>query len=299
MKVAITGATGFIGRHLTANLIEHGHEVIALVRTPDHGIASHTGLTVCPIGATGEGLEGVMDAGHPEVVVHLAAHYVAEHVPQDIPALIDGNLGFGTRVLESMANSGCHHLVTLGSCWQFGDAPVNLYAALKNAFIDVAAFYRSAHGLRVVELALYDSYGPGDPRAKLIPLLLRAATTGQILDLSPGEQRLHLVHIQDLCRAIELAAVRLQDAGSGDHETYRLPSAQAHTLRDIVACFNAVGPQDQPANVRWGARPYRDREVMHPWEDGPILPGWQPAIPLDEGLRDVRKHYAGTMTRSP
>ena len=39
--------------------------------------------------------------------------------------------------------------------------------------------------------------------------------------------------------------------------------------------------------IEWGARPYRDREVMVPWTKGKTVPGWAPHIPLERGLGEL------------
>ena len=75
--------------------------------------------------------------------------------------------------------------------------PVNLYAATKQAFEDVLAYYADAQGIAAVTLELYDTYGPGDPRRKLIRILFEAARSGEPIQLSPGEQVIELLHVDD------------------------------------------------------------------------------------------------------
>jgi nucleoside-diphosphate-sugar epimerase len=53
-------------------------------------------------------------------------------------------------------------------------------------------------------------------------------------------------------------------------------------LREVVATLEQVAGRSLP--IAWGARPYRDREVMEPWTGLPV-PGWQPEVTLEAGLR--------------
>ena len=53
-------------------------------------------------------------------------------------------------------------------------------------------------------------------------------------------------------------------------------------MRDIVAIYGEV--VGRPVNVAWGALPYRKREVMEPWKDYRLLPGWRPATNLRDGM---------------
>ena len=287
MKILITGISGFLGSHLARHLLHLGHTVSGVIRTtpprsplPD-GIALHT------IGDDPARLHDALAVERPDLVVHLAAHYVAEHRAEDIASLMRSNVEFGAHVLDAMARCGCTAMVAAGSAWQHGAAPVNLYAATKNAFFALADYYCSVIGLRLIELAVYDSYGPDDPRPKLMNLLKHYAATADILDMTPGAQRLHLVHIDDTVHGFDLACRQVMELNGGEKRCYRLPSPEVISLRDVVAAFNAADPR-HPVNVAWGAREYRHREVFAPWEDAPPLPGWHARITLADGLAHLR-----------
>src|SRR5207247_1687541 len=87
--------------------------------------------------------------------------------------------------------------------------PADLYAATKQAFVDVLRYFVEAAALEVVTLELYDSYGLDDARVKLMPALRRAALDGGRIALTDGRQQLDLVHVDDVVRAYEAAAERL------------------------------------------------------------------------------------------
>lgn len=285
-RALVTGATGFVGGHLVRRLLEDGWEVHALTRAGSSALPAGVKAHVMDGGTAGV-LAGVRESA-PDVVFHLAALFLAAHGPDDVEPLVSSNVLFGAQLLEAMADLPRPCLVSAGTAWQHfrGDAyePVNLYAATKQAFEDVAAYYVSARGLAMITLDLYDTYGPGDTRPRLLPMLLDAAGTGNVVGLSPGEQLLHFVHADDVAGAFLAAAAALQADPSPRAATYTVPSAEPITLRELVAVVErATG---ETIDVEWGARPYRDREVMVPWT-GPVLPGWHPKVPLEEGLRAV------------
>ncbi|QID17332.1 NAD(P)-dependent oxidoreductase [Nitrogeniibacter mangrovi] len=284
MKILVTGATGFIGRHLVAHLARAGHDVAGLMRTTSTIPEAIAHLPMHAVDATPDALHAILMRERPDGVVHLAAHYVATHTPADLDALVAANIGFTAHLLEAMADAGCDALVFAASAWQYGEAPANLYAATKNAALALADYYRSAHGLRVLELALYDSYGPDDPRGKLISILKDAMGSAVDVPMSGGEQRVHLVHVDDLCQGFTLACEQITDFTAGERRIHRLPSTQAISVREVVEALNAAG-NGRHCRVAWGARPYRPREVFSPWEGAPVLPGWTPTVPLAEGLR--------------
>lgn len=291
MRILVTGAGGFVGRHLIPQLLAEGHAVACLTRDPAKLPEAWADLPGAGTDPEGQGIRTLCQQFRPQVVIHLASHYITEHSFTDIAPLVQANLLLGTHLLESMRESGCDALVWAGTSWQhyMGAAyrPANLYAACKQAFSTLAEYYVDAAGLRLLELHLYDSYGEHDPRPRLLNLLQASASRGETLSMSAGEQKLHLVHVDDLARGFLLASQHVCKLAPGKRQLYRLPSSGKISLRELVEAFNTADPE-HPVTVSWGARAYRQREVFEPWEDAECLPGWQPGIDLSLGLRRLR-----------
>ena len=232
-----------------------------------------------------EHLFELLSAFKPDIVIHAATLFIAAHRPEDITSLVASNITFGAQLLDAMARAGVRRMINFGTSWQHGGAtneyiPVSLYASTKQAFEDLAAYYTSACGLSVLTLKLSDTYGPNDRRQKLIALLLRIAHTGEPLALSPGGQIINFVHSADVVEAVRLAIARVIASPAG-LESFAVRGAELLSLRQFVDLFQeTLGVK---VNAQWGARPYRDREVMRPWI-GPLLPGWTPQIDLRAGL---------------
>jgi nucleoside-diphosphate-sugar epimerase len=291
----VTGATGYIGSHLVRHLLRDGWRVTALVRPSsdlgcfdemagDLSLRAHDGTT--------EQLRELLTAAAPDVVFHLAAYYRAEHQAPDVQPMLHANVVFATQLADAMASCGVKRLVNTATAWQhYDDAdynPVNLYAATKQAFETLIQFYVEAHAFEVITLTLFDTYGPSDPRKKLIGTLLSQVPNAPPLELSPGDQRLELVHVDDVVAAFLVAALRLQQGSVSGHERYVLRSASSITVQDLVALIERIIGRTIP--VRWGAKPYRPREMRLPWSGGRTLPGWQPTIDLARGIRDSFVH---------
>lgn len=290
MKLLVTGATGFIGRHLCARLLREGAEVHAVIRPATNRARLAGDRIACVVDdgsvknlaeyCRGRGFDGVL---------HLAAFFTAEHQSEQVRDLVEANVLFGTRVLEAVVAAGVPRFIATGTAWQHFQgraySPVNLYAASKQAFADLARYYCETSPIHFTTLILSDTYGPGDERPKLLNHWDRISRTGEMLDLSPGEQRLDLLHVDDVVEAYW----RLLQAAAGDRERrYAGESFAAHaeetvTLRELAALFTrATG---RALNVRWGGKPYRAREIMVPWAEGLSVPGWKCRIGLEEGLR--------------
>ncbi len=229
-----------------------------------------------------------VERSRPQVVFHLASLFLARHTSEQVIPLLQSNVLLGTQLLEAMRVAGVHSLINTGTCWQHFEgetyAPVNLYAATKQAFEDVLTYYVEAAGVRSVTLSLFDTYGRGDLRNKLLPSLLNCLETGNTLEMSPGDQVLDLLHIDDLCTAYLQAAELVRDLECAPAVTYAVSGGQRRTLREIAALLEQVA--GQPLRVAWGARSYREREIMQPWSGTP-LPGWTPRIDLRDGLHSL------------
>lgn len=292
-KALVTGATGFIGSRLVHGLAATGWEVAALVRPSSVMTAFPPGIKVLVHDGTTGNLIDHLGKTQPDVVFHLAARFIAGHQSDDIVPLLTDNLLFSTQLFEAAALAKVKGLINTGTCWQHyegkGYAPVNLYAATKQAAADLLRYYAEATELKTMTLELVDTYGGGDPRKKLFYLLRQAAKGGEVLEMSPGEQLIDLVHVDDVVNAYQVAAQRLLRPDTVTSECWGVTSLQPLELREVVERFRQLnGGRPQ---VVWGRRPYRYREVMIPYS-APILPGWQPMIGLDAGLQALLRDEA-------
>lgn len=284
----VTGATGFLGGHLVRHLADVGWTVVALTRCSADTKTLDPRALEYRVDGTTETMVAILAESRPDVVVHLASLFVAEHTPDQVTQLIQSNVLFGAQLLEAMDSAGVDALVNVGTSWQHyqgaGYDPVCLYAATKQAFEDIVAYYVGARGLRALTLRLFDTYGSGDARPKLFHLLRQASERGVRIQMSPGEQMLDLVHVSDVARAFAVAIDRVCLLPESTCEAWAVSSGEPTRLRDVVELWQSVS--GRTLDVDWGGRPYRAREVMEPWR-GPALPGWTPQLTLAQGIAEM------------
>ncbi|MBL8516650.1 MAG: NAD(P)-dependent oxidoreductase [Betaproteobacteria bacterium] len=291
-RVLLTGVTGFIGSNLARCMIDRGIEVHALVRHRAEPRKLPTSLTKLVMHETDSATESVVELvmkASPEVVFHLAAATTASHEASDVDVLVESNIALTLRLLEGMKRSGCHRLVNAGSYWQRYNSteyePRCLYSATKQAAQDLITYYTCAEGISAVSLLLPDTYGPGDGRQKVLQLLIDSLTSINPIGLTPGDQYLDLVHVEDVVHALLLAAqITSEQPG---HQVRSISSSAPITLRDLSMLIEQLAGH-QP-NVRWGQRTYRRREILVPQVPVSLLNGWFPTIRLSEGLAQLIK----------
>lgn len=280
--VLVTGATGFIGRHLTEALVGQGVDVHAVVR---RGSARRTapGVVAHVLDDTVREIAPLVTELRPASVVHLATLFAAQHTPDQIERMIDANVTFGTALAEGCSEVGAR-LVHATSAWQHVDgaaySPVSLYAATKQAFVDVLQYYTDVRGLVCAELCLFDTYGPRDDRHKLVWLLLEHAASGVALPMSSGRQLIDLTHVSDVVEAVGVALT-----GAVDSRRLTVRSGAPRTVRQLVELVGDV--TGRPLDVAWGARPDRPREMTSDWDVPGTETGWRPRVPLEAGIAEL------------
>ena len=290
-KVLVTGATGFIGSCLCQRLLKESCDVHIVVR-PNSNLAIldtiidsvrvhiHDGSVM--------GMDRIVADVSPVVVIHLASLFITQHKPEDVERLIQSNILFGNQLLEAISRQGVPYLINTGTSWQNYQNnpydPVNLYAASKQAFESIIQYYVAACGLSVITLRLFDTYGSGDTRPKLLNLLSRS-NPGEKIGLSPGDQLLDILHVDDVVNAYIVAAKRFFRNPERRMETFDVRSNLNISLKDLVFMLEKV--LRRQLLVEFGKRPYRKREVMVPPNYWPVLPGWKPKIAIEDGINRV------------
>jgi nucleoside-diphosphate-sugar epimerase len=244
-----------------------------------HGLAD-LGLEVHEVGSDQSAADALRRI-EPEVVFHLATLFPNAATVRDPVALIDANVRFGA-VLAAAASEVGSVFVTTSSSWQhYGGndySPVSLYAATKQAFNDILRYFGELESLPVVDVCLYDTYGPDDDRTKLVSLLFEGAHSGRPIPMSDGYQLINLTHVSDVVAGI----VSAMDAPPGSYVLRSQDSIQVRSVVDLVRTVTG-----EPIPIQWGSFASRPREMVTDWTFGTGLPGWQPEIDLASGLREL------------
>jgi nucleoside-diphosphate-sugar epimerase len=293
-NVIVTGATGFVGSHLSKKLVELGYNVHIISRPSssyENLESVKNKINVFEYNQNITELINFFKEVKADVVFHLASLFISEHKSDEIDGLINSNIKFGTHILEAMSKSDAYRLINTSTSWQHykNDEynPVNLYAATKQAFEDIIEYYVRTLKFKVITLKLFDTYAEDDNRGKLINLLGKFSKEKKELKMSPGEQKIDLVHVDDVVSAF-ISAYDLIKEDEINHNKYAVSSGRQIQLKDLIELYEEVTGNE--VLVEWGGRPYRKREVMELWRDFDKLPNWEAEISLEEGLKRLGIH---------
>ncbi|MBF7067988.1 NAD(P)-dependent oxidoreductase [Campylobacter volucris] len=285
MKILLTGATGFIGTNFILQLYDK-YELIALVRKSSNvnkikdycKIYYYENFAILKKNLQEEQIDGVL---------HLATLYLRCHSSEDLKDLIDSNILFGVELLEilhSINFSGW--FINIGTFWQFyqnlPNNPLNLYAATKTAFLNIANYYIQVAKYKFVTILLNDTYGPNDWRPKIINLWKKSLETKEVVKMSGGKQIIDMLYIDDVVNAFEKCINNFEDEKNTNNAIYALHSKERITLKQLSNIFEEC--VQEKLNIIWGALPYSDRENFIPFEGGEKLPNWEQKISFKEGI---------------
>ncbi len=294
-KTAIlTGATGYIGANLLKALVTDNWQVTIIVRQNssfNYIKKIKDKVAIFEYDGCIEKLTMLFSEIKPDIVFHLASRVVIQHSSNDIDDILDSNIRFGTQLLEVMAKTGTLNIVNTGTSWQhYQNAeynPVNLYAATKQAFKEILHYYSESSGIRSITLELFETYGPNDKRCKIINLLMESHKNSITLDMTPGEQELDFVFIDDVIKGYMIAAnILLGEEIAKINKTFSICTNKPIKLKELVNLYERVN--NIKLSINWGGRHYRKREVMKVWDKGIVLTGWEPEIQLEEGLNRIK-----------
>jgi nucleoside-diphosphate-sugar epimerase len=305
MRTLVTGASGFIGGVLCAQLIDRGHEVVALVRRPGSEPAGTRGL----LGDLSDGprLTEALASERPDCVIHLAAEIASQRSERKVRAV---NVQGTERLLQAcLAVSGADPSsgprVVFSSTVVTGDAHGALLTEEEPLPVQTP-YGRSKQegerlvlqsGLPAVVVRPSHVYGPGGWYAEeLVP---RLRQPGRFAVIGRGENLWDVVHVEDVAAAL-LLAVEQAPAGS----IYHVVDDEPITFYDFMALTaDALGvgaPRRIPvalARIVAGANAV-DAVVRSARSSNAKIKrelGWQPRFPTArEGIPDaVRRLQAG------
>ncbi len=234
-------------------------------------------------------LDMALSESKPDMLIHLAGAYALHHTPEQATELVDTNVAIGTRLLEAAKKVGVSKIINTGSHFQYYESdypnPMNLYAVTKQAFANILAYYNKEEGFDFLNLIIFESYGPGDWRYKLIQAILSAQQSGKTLSLVPADPVMDFAYIDDIVDAYRHAAQLLEnDSEKVNGKSFALSGGDRLRISELVKVFEEV--RDIPINTEQKDDPPGVRRILNPW-NGPALPGWKPKISMRKGIRKL------------
>ena len=292
MRIFITGASGFVGAHLTRIALAAGAQILALAQPADPlaRIADVVQDIEVLRGdlADREKMYEQLAIFRPTAALHMA--WYGEPGKYLYSPLNTALLKQSLDLLETLIAVGCKHTVMVGTCAEYDTSsigvlreaspthPETIYAAAKLSLSLMGQHMANGAGMNFAWARLFYLYGPGEHERRLIPALIRALHQGETFPATKGEQVRDYLHVEDVARALwHLTEQQLNGV-------FNVCSGEPITIRKLMETVEAV--VERPGLIEFGALPYRQWEPMSIVGDNSKLraAGWQPRYTLREGL---------------
>jgi nucleoside-diphosphate-sugar epimerase len=282
-RVLVTGARGFLGRHLVRELVRGGAVVHATSRTPPpdgEGLEWHR----CDP-AERDDVAAVFAAAKPEYVFHLSSIADGRLDRALVLPILRSETVAAVNVLMAATESGTRRVVIPASLEEAaaGDAPSSPYAAAKTATHLYARMCHALYATPVVMARVFMAYGPGQPEWKLIPSVTARLLRGESPTIESPDRMVDWIHVADVIEGL-LATMIAPDI---EGRSVDLGSGALASVRGVVDRLRALtDPSIRPA---YGSGPARGNERVQVADlaECARLTGWAPRIALDDGLRSV------------
>lgn len=273
MRIALSGASGYLGGKLARLLVEHGHTVVALGRDRQRlqalaGIADTMELDLAV-----DSDSPYDQLGRPEVFCHLAwgelGNYRAVcHLEQQLP--------LHARFLRALVEQGLPRLLVTGTCLEYGlqcgalheslpTAPVTAYGLAKDALRRHLELLQREHRFALCWLRLFYLYAADQPRNALYAQLQRAVSARKArFPMSSGEQLRDFLPVERVVRTIAALAACPADFG-----VLNLCSGQPVSVRAQVERW--IAEAGWPITPDLGVYPQPGYEPLAFWGDSQRL----------------------------
>ena len=294
LTVLVTGAAGFIGRHLSAHLLRRpGVRVVGLTRREPPADAGGVEWRQIDL-LDPASLAAVVREVRPDRVFHLAGMANPNRAKENPDQARADNVTAtenlyaalaGTPVQVLFAGTGHVYAPAEVVTEQNPVVPNGPYAESKAAADAVSGDAGRRFGLPVVLARLFNSIGPGQETGYAVPdwasQIVAAERRGEPLTLTPRgnlADRKDLSDVRDVVVAIDL----LQERGQAG-QVYNVASGESRMMGDVLdrLAAQAKVPVTWPRPAASGPPLTVDVSKLH------ATTGWRPAMPLDRTLADV------------
>ncbi len=291
MQILITGATGFLGRHIVKLLQDQGHELALVVRDTDVALNLKKSKTVIIQGDLGN-LDTVRKSIHkfnPEVCIHLAW----EGIPDFSQQISRLNLNLSTDILDFILdNTKCNKIIVAGSCWEYGkkqgackesDTVIikTYFTWAKHALNEYLSIKCAEKSVTLNWLRLFYVYGPGQREGSLIPTLIKSIGESKAPLIKSAMNKNDFLYVGDVARAFHIAAIDKIPSG-----IYNLGSGTSTSVYEVCKTAERLitGQTFMSEQLR---NTNREHKVTDFWADmskTSQIFDWAVSTPLEEGI---------------
>lgn len=269
MKIVITGATGFIGRHVRNALVQTDHKVSLVVRDPQR-VGKKSANEEIIVADLGQARKDWFELfGEPDAVLHLAWGGLPNYTDN---YHIDVELPMQSRFLTAIIDSGLKKLVVTGTCYEYGlvsgavsesqeTNPNTPYGIAKDRLRAELFELQSMRSCDLTWARIFYPYGDGQSEHSLYRQLMRAISNNEKeFAMGSGRQVLDFIHIEKVAKALLVCVTKCNRMGIVNIGSGKPQSVADFVLDQIQKFHSNIVP-------RFGTISDREYESVSFWSD--------------------------------
>ena len=289
IKILVTGASGFVGKHILNELKDTDHHILALTRQD----INFDGVEVlCGDLNNIEKLKSKIIDFQPDTVIHLAW----QGIPDYSESISRVNLINSIDLLDFILSSTrCKKLLVSGSCWEYGKRegtckesdPVDIdsyFSWAKNSLNQYLSIKCAKKNVTLNWFRIFYIYGPGQREEALIPMLIKTIGAKETPQINTPLDKIDFIYVEDVASAFVKALDT--DISSG---VYNLGSGNATSVYDICRIVEKQLLGAEPITTKVTIKDEK-RETVNFWASLDLIKNelnWSPQIPLDQGILNI------------
>ena len=268
MKITVTGASGFLGKHVMRCFSDLGVNVTYIYRGNDKPeiFEGHTGVK---LDLTHPSRCVFKDLGSPDVLLHLAwaglPNYNSDHhLNKELPTQF--------HFLEKMVKQGLNGLVVAGTCFEYGmqegalradteTYPSTNYGIAKDTLRKQLSILKDRNNFDLIWARLFYMYGPGQSESSLFPSIIRSVKNNEpTFKMSSGEQKRDFLPVEEVAK--RLVDITLNATGSN---LINICSGRPRSVKSLVESWISLYGWD--IQIDYGFYPIPNYEPLAFWGD--------------------------------
>jgi nucleoside-diphosphate-sugar epimerase len=269
MNIAVTGANGFIGKHVVAELQHRSLPATLVMRTADRVQHFSSTDNIAILDLANPPVDAYQLMGCPDTLIHLAwgglpNYNSLHHFEEELPTQY--------QFLKMLVKSGLKNLLVAGTCFEYGmqsgllteetiARPTNPYGFAKDTLRCQLEYLQQIVPFNLTWTRLFYVYGKGQTENSLLIQLTRASERGdKVFNMSGGEQLRDFISVSEVAKHLVSLATMIRPQG-----VINVCSGKPISVRRLVE--NWIAENNWSIDLNLGYYPYPSHEPMAFWGD--------------------------------
>ncbi len=267
MKILLTGASGFIGKHVLIELLKTSHEIIIISRKPASEFNKYKNVKVFNFDINNQDKNIYKKLGKPDHLIHLAWEGLPNYnSPFHFETVLPNQFMF----LKNLIKEGLGSLFITGTCFEYGNLsgsllpslntnPTNPYGFAKDALRRELEFLKLKFDFEFIWARLFYIYGKGQSEKSIYTSLINAVKNGDsVFNMSNGDQLRDYLPVEKVAKSIVEKSLNIKNT-----KIINICSGKPISVRNLVEKWISENKWNIELNL--GFYPYPDYEPFAFW----------------------------------